>query len=248
MTVLQELEEFDWLARHEPVEPFRRQLHSLGSVLRYNPQETPYERRLRFLQSLSSTCMDCTMCELGRKEAVKDYEARDPHVFSALTVNRVVICGQGPGWGEVRQGQPFVGASGANLDVELSKHGLSRANFYITNAVKCYVKDNGKPNDDHISSCRPFLDMEIGILKPYLVVTLGAVAFGAFCPDMVFLDSVGKAHHSDIHHVKVFAAYHPSPLNMADKNRRDAFSRQIGLICAVTKRMLANEDSVKSVV
>jgi uracil-DNA glycosylase len=73
--------------------------------------------------------------------------------------------------------------------------------------------------------------MELMLLKPKLVITLGAVAFGVFCPKLTMSNSFGKIHKSDRFGVRVFPIYHPSPRNLDIDERRQQFDKDISLIC-----------------
>ena len=238
-----DLKEFDWQAG--PNYPFvPREIISAWDVAKMGLQESQFDRKLRMLRQLSSTCQACTCCELGRKDAEKNGTSRDPHVLSNVNPKRFMICGQGPGWEEITKGTPFIGASGKNFDNELVKYGLSRDDFYITNSVRCWIKDNGKPNYEQLLKCRPFLDIEINLIHPHFVVTLGAVAFNVFCPGKNYGESLGSLHHSEIFGVKVFAVYHPSPLNLADITRRQDFVQQMKLVCGMVKKIKKSESAI----
>lgn len=197
--------------------------------------ETLNERRLRMLRQLNLACQACTMCELGRQDAQKNMTCRDPHVFSNMNPSRVMVCGQGPGWDELEKREPFVGASGANFDTEIIKNGLSRSDFYITNIVKCWIKGNSKPMARHIEACEPFLRMEVKLLQPKIIVALGAVAFQTLCPDHKFSECVQRFTSSI--YGKIYAIYHPSPLNINDPKRRKVFNRQIRLLGGVIRKI-----------
>ena len=96
----------------------------------------------------------------------------------------VMFVGEQPGDGEDLQGRPFVGPAGRLLDTALERAGIDRQTVYVTNAVKHFKwKPAGrkkrlhqKPNAGEISACRPWLDAEIEVVKPRLVVCLGATA------------------------------------------------------------------------
>lgn len=226
--LIKQLLEFDWLG-HTHVLPGPIPLKALKD-------ETPHDRKLRMLEQLSHTCRSCSMCELGTQEATRNNQIYDPHVFSNMNLSRYILIGQGPGWDEVRLGQPFVGASGQNLDIELQKHGLSRNDFYIANTIRCFTTNNTKPTDRHISRCKPFLDIEINLMRPLLLVTLGSVAFGAVCPGLSYSESLGKICKSR-YDIKTLPIYHPSPLNLSDIGRRAAFSKQIKLLAIAIKHL-----------
>jgi DNA polymerase len=175
------------------------------------------------------------MCELGLSGAERNGEVRDPHVFSNLNPTRAIVVGQNPGWNEVKEREPFVGDAGKTFNEEVAKHGLDRSWFYITNTVKCFTKGNQRPQARHMQRCEPFLRMEINLIKPKIVVALGAVAFDQLCPGLQFTPSLKKLTPSEKYGVKVFAIYHPSPLNFRDPARKGAFSDQVKILCGVLK-------------
>jgi uracil-DNA glycosylase family protein len=98
---------------------------------------------------------------------------------------RVLLVGEQPGDQEDKLGHPFVGPAGRLLDVALEAAGLDRREVYVTNVVKHFKWERGekgarrihkKPNDGEIRACRPWLDMEIALVKPRAIVALGATA------------------------------------------------------------------------
>jgi uracil-DNA glycosylase family 4 len=235
-----DLKTFDWQAG--PCYSYKpREIISSWDVDAMGLQEDQTERKLRMLRQLSLCCSACTMCELGRKDAEKDGFCRDPHVLSSMTPSQFFVVGQNPGNEELKQGTPFVGQSGKNFDKELAKHGIDRSQFYITNAVRCYTIDNTKPPQLCIDKCRPFLMMEMGLMNPQLIVTLGAVSFGCLCPGCDYNQALGNITTSNLYGVKVFAVYHPSPLNLAVSSRKIAFERQIKILCKIVKRLTVVE-------
>ena len=228
--------EFDWSAgRKTPLDYHSPPVTIMDALERTIENNT--ERKLRMLRQLKLTCMSCSMCELGRSEACKDDICRDPHVLSNMNVAKVVVVGQNPGWTELKECTPFVGAAGKNFDDELAKHGLDRSLFYITNIVKCFTPDNAKPSNTNVVRCRPFLTMEVTLLRPKFIVTLGAVAFGTLCPDASYQMSLGTFTDCKEFDTKVFAVYHPSPLNLSDSGRRADFGRQMAILCSLVKRL-----------
>lgn len=235
-TELTDPDEFDWMATTSDVPNYQPPDKYL---LFQAPQgEKPFERKLRMLTQVKRACMACSMCELGRSGATKDNNLfRDPHVFSNMNPTRFIIYGQNPGWTELEKCEPFVGQAGENFDSEIEKHGISRNDFYIANSVRCFTNSNVKPLDKHIRSCEPFLRIEINLIKPILVVALGAVAFDRLCQGVSFSDNLGKIVNSSVYEIPVFPIYHPSPLNLQDKFRRQMFNEQIELLCKIIKRI-----------
>jgi uracil-DNA glycosylase len=89
----------------------------------------------------------------------------------------LMVVGEGPGRDEDLQGRPFVGKSGRLLDKLLQEEaGLARRQVYIANVVKCRPPGNRDPLPDEISACRPYLDQQVGLIGPRVVLTLGNFA------------------------------------------------------------------------
>lgn len=197
------------------------------------------EDRSAYLDNLYTLCKSCRLCELGRRDAKKSDEIRDPHVLSNRNVRRFVLVGQNPGWDELLADEPFVGASGRTFDKALMEHGLGRHEFYITNVVKCWTPNNAAPSKKHMDACSNYLDIEFKVLSPLLVVSVGSVAFKALCGNVSYQDRLGKITKSEKFGVNVFAVYHPSPLNLNVKERRDQFERQVELLCKTIKKIKA---------
>lgn len=88
---------------------------------------------------------------------------------------RIMLIGMGPGYHENLQGRPFVGAAGKLLNQLLLSVGLRREEVYIANVIKCYLPDNS-PTEEEIEACGPYLDRQIELIKPKVIVTLGNIA------------------------------------------------------------------------
>jgi len=199
--------------------------------------------RYKMLAHLKDACAECKMCELGWRKATRGAYNYNPHVFSNYTpmspTAKFMIVGQNPGWNEVKEGMPFIGAAGKNFDDALLKNTRwTRGDFYITNSIKCFTKDNKPPSHQNLNRCEPFLRMEISIIKPKLVITFGSVAFGILC-GCKFSDNIGKIVDSDKFGVKVFTTYHPSPLNLANPQRKKKFYQDIRTIGKIMDHYLS---------
>ncbi|HIQ63713.1 MAG: uracil-DNA glycosylase [Christensenellales bacterium] len=92
---------------------------------------------------------------------------------------RLLLIGEGPGREEDRLGRPFVGEAGQLLDRMLASIGLTRADVYIANAVKCRPPRNRTPEPDEIAACLPFLRAQTALIRPQIIVLLGATALRA---------------------------------------------------------------------
>jgi len=128
------------------------------------------------LPALRESAAGCRACDL--------YKSGTQTVFGEGAEHaQVMFVGEQPGDREDREGKPFVGPAGRVLDEALEEAGIDRTHVYITNAVKHFKwKPQGKrrlhqkPNAAEINACRPWLDAEIAVVKPHLLVLLGATA------------------------------------------------------------------------
>lgn len=121
---------------------------------------------------------------------------------------RVFFIGEAPGFHEDRQGRPFVGAAGQFLDELIVKIGLRREDVYITNVVKCRPPANRDPQPDEIAACRPYLDGQIDLIRPRLIVTLGRYSMERYFPGA----SISKIHGQPkrVGNVVYFPMFHPA--------------------------------------
>ena len=113
---------------------------------------------------------DCTRCKLhkqGRKQIV--FGVGNPHAD-------LMFVGEGPGADEDTQGEPFVGRAGQLLNNMIKAMGLRREEVYIANVVKCRPPGNRTPERDECETCSPFLMRQIAVIKPKVIVALGAVS------------------------------------------------------------------------
>ncbi|MFZ5998860.1 MAG: uracil-DNA glycosylase [Nitrospirota bacterium] len=121
------------------------------------------------LKELRQEIGDCQRCKLAK--------GRTNLVFGEGNSNaRMLFIGEGPGAEEDRQGRPFVGDAGQLLTRLIEKMGLKRADVYIANIVKCRPPMNRDPQDDEMSTCFPFLDRQIEIIAPQVIVALGKIS------------------------------------------------------------------------
>jgi len=201
-------------------------------------KEYPQDRDGRvnmMLPPLHAFTIACSACSLGRKPCEERYTTFDPHVFSTMTTSRWMIVGQNPGYNECIQREPFVGDAGKIFDKAIEGFGFKRSDFYISNIVKCHTLNNEKPGFEEISRCEAILRLEMLVVRPILVITLGAVAFGAFHPKLTFGDHLGKIVRSEKFGVNVYPIYHPSPRNLSDQARKKQFHSDIENLCLLIK-------------
>lgn len=156
-----------------------------------------------------SACRLCVLCQ-QRKQAVLGVGDLDPDWL---------FIGEGPGADEDVQGEPFVGQAGKLLDNMLAALQIARGNkVYIGNAVKCRPPGNRTPEAAEIATCRPYLERQIALLKPKIIVLLGKVAVHSLLHNDNTLGSLrGKSY--EYAGIPVVVTYHPAYLlrNLPDK-------------------------------
>jgi uracil-DNA glycosylase family 4 len=120
----------------------------------------------------------------------------------------IMFIGEGPGWHEDQQGRPFVGAAGKFLDQLIESIGLKREQVYITNIVKHRPPGNRDPLPNEVSACSLWLDRQLEIIRPKMIITLGRHSLSRFFPHK----TIGKMHGMSEKRdgVIYFAMYHPA--------------------------------------
>lgn len=120
----------------------------------------------------------------------------------------IMFVGEAPGWHEDQQGRPFVGPAGHFLDELLHSIGLRREDVYIANVIKCRPPSNRDPLPSELKACRLWLDRQIALIKPRMIVTLGRYSLAQFLPGEAIGKAHGKAKKKD--GIIYFAMYHPA--------------------------------------
>jgi uracil-DNA glycosylase len=143
-------------------------------------------------------CLKCKLAE-SRTNAVPGEGPDDA---------RILFIGEAPGFHEDRQGRPFVGAAGQYLTELLQKVGLRREQVYITNVIKCRPPGNRDPQPDEVAACRGYLDRQIELIRPRLVVTLGRFSMDRYFPGA----SISRIHGQPkrVGSVIYYPVFHPA--------------------------------------
>jgi uracil-DNA glycosylase family 4 len=180
---------------------------------------THAERRAA-LEAIASEVRTCTRCRLadGRTNAVPGEGSPD---------TEVVLVGEGPGFHEDRTGRPFVGRAGGVLQELLESIEWRRADVFITNVVKCRPPENRDPEPDEMAACAPYLERQLAVLDPALVVTLGRFSLGSFVPGTRISQVHGTVHPVDpatgARDASVLALYHPAAADRSADVKRQSF-------------------------
>ena len=143
----------------------------------------------------------CTLCTLGTKRTMA-VPGNGSHTAD------VMFIGEGPGYYEDRQGLPFVGRAGQLLNEMLAAIGMRRDDVFVTNMIKCRAPNNRDPLPIEIRSCGPYLDRQIELISPKVIVTLGRYSTAKFFPD----EPIGKLRGTPANWngITIYPMYHPA--------------------------------------
>ena len=168
------------------------------------------------LDELNAKILRCTRCGLARtrNNVVPGMGVQNPEVL---------VVGEGPGHDEDMQGLPFVGKAGVLLDRMLAAIGLDRkTNCYIANIVKCRPPENRNPFPDEQSACFSFLEAQIHILKPKMILCMGKIAIEKITGQSI---AITQKHGEffEYNGIPVMPTYHPSALLRNEELKRPAW-------------------------
>ena len=176
----------------------------------------PVEERAVALQAIREDLGDCTRCAL--------HKGRNTIVFGVGNpAARLMFVGEGPGADEDAQGEPFVGRAGQLLNNMIAAMGLKREECYIANIVKCRPPGNRTPEPEEANTCTPFLFRQIDVVRPQVLVALGATAatylLGARQP---LAGLRGRVHA--YRGMSLIVTYHPAFLLRDPRQKKEAWA------------------------
>ena len=208
----------------------------------------PPRRTLKSLRQASRVCRGCRLWMVGSQTVFG--EGKVPA--------RIMLVGEQPGDMEDRSGHPFVGPAGRLLDEVLDEAGIDRRQVYLTNAVKHFKWERGekarrrihkKPSDGEVRACRPWLEAELALVRPDVVVCLGATAAQALLGKAFRVSTErGRRHRAPLADV-VFATVHPASVLRSPDARTRADARK-AIVADLRKvaRYLQRERAVRRTV
>ncbi len=168
---------------------------------------------LRIIREDLGDCTRCVLHKQGRKQIVFG-------VGNARA--ELMFIGEGPGADEDVQGEPFVGRAGQLLNKMIEAMGLKRSDVYIANVVKCRPPGNRTPEREECETCMPFLLRQIDVIKPRVIVALGAVA----AKNLLQMNSTMadlRSRSYDFQGSKLFVTYHPAFLLRDPRQKAEAW-------------------------
>jgi len=158
---------------------------------------------------------DCTRCRLSKGRTKLVFGVGNPDAD-------IMFVGEGPGADEDAQGEPFVGRAGQLLNNMISAMGIRREDVYIANVVKCRPPNNRAPEKDETDTCSPFLMQQIDIVKPKVIVALGATAAKNL---LAMNDSMGalRGRWYEFRGTKLVVTYHPAYLLRDPRQKKETW-------------------------
>lgn len=179
---------------------------------------TPEESAIAKMQwqPLRLAVADCRRCALSQQRTQAVFGVGDRQA-------RIVFVGEGPGYEEDKQGEPFVGAAGQLLDLMFKSIGLKRGDgVYVTNIVKCRPPKNRNPRPEEAGACMPYLRRQLALIKPRLIVALGGVAAAHLLQTDERVGELRQRLH-DYHGIPLAVTYHPAYLLRSPAEKRKSW-------------------------
>lgn len=158
------------------------------------------------LDQLKSTCEKCFDCELGAMRTKSVFSDGNPNA-------KIMLIGEAPGQNEDETGIPFIGRAGKLLDELFKAQGLTREkDIYICNTVKCRPPNNRIPTETEKSQCRKYLEAQIEIMKPKIIILCGATALKSILGCKTPISKIRGEWFEHQSKAKVMPIFHPSYL------------------------------------
>ena len=200
------------------------QIHHRLGILRWEKRSETLEKRivcskqiatLSDWNQLAENVKQCIACDL--------HQTRTQTVFGIGNPSAdLLIIGEAPGFNEDKQGEPFVGRAGQLLTAMIKSIGFEREEVYIANILKCRPPQNRDPLPLEIETCTPFLDQQIKLIKPRLLLAVGRIAAHYLLKTKNSLESLRqKIHYYGENSTPLIVTYHPAYLlrNPIDKKK-----------------------------
>ncbi len=189
------------------------------------------EEQATALDELAEQIAVCPNCSLAKTRTRAVPGEGDPNAD-------IVFIGEGPGFNEDQQARPFVGQAGKFLDELLSSIGLRREEVYIGNVIKCRPPGNRDPQPGEIDACAPWLDQQLEIIAPRVIVTLGRFSMKRYFPGQTIGHIHGQARKID--GVTVVPMYHPAAA-LHQASLRSTIEQDFKKIPAILEQALKEE-------
>ncbi|MBU1089699.1 uracil-DNA glycosylase [Patescibacteria group bacterium] len=194
------------------------------------------EEKATALEEIAEKIKNCQKCRLHEQRTNTVPGAGNPDAD-------VLFIGEGPGRDEDLQGEPFVGAAGKFLNQMLESIGWTRADVFIANVVKCRPPGNRDPEPKEVETCWDFLNQQVEIIKPKLIVTLGRHSMNRFLPGL----RISSAHGNPVRRKdgRIFLPlYHPAAA-LYSPSQKEAHLADFAKIPAILKKITETSEPEK---
>jgi DNA polymerase len=202
-------------------------------------------RRERLLAQAASVANACRKCAIGYERRNNVYGEGDPGA-------RLMVIGEGPGETEDLLGRPFVGRAGQLLERMLGAIGLAREDVYICNTVKCRPTlpgprgpRNRAPEPQEMANCRPYLDEQIGILEPDVILALGAPAAKSFLGRDFQITKMRGRWYPGPNGVALMVSFHPAYILRQTGGEMEAVKRLVWADLKAVRTKLAELEAAR---
>jgi uracil-DNA glycosylase len=170
------------------------------------------------LQALQQNVAQCTACDLHQTRTQTVFGVGSPHA-------NLMVIGEAPGFHEDQQGEPFVGRAGQLLTAMLKSIGFERQQVYIANILKCRPPNNRDPQPVEVDLCTSFLDQQIALINPSLLLAVGRIASHYLLKTKSSLESLrNKIYFYGENKTPLIVTYHPAYLLRNPIDKRKAYS------------------------
>ena len=212
-----------------PMPPHRREADSAPHVRSGTPDSPApaggKDPRNMSWEELSAAVAACRGCKLCRTRTNTVFGDGDPRA-------ELMFLGEAPGADEDLQGLPFVGRAGELLTRMIGAMQFNRAEVFIANTVKCRPPNNRNPEPDETEACRPFIMRQIELIRPKVIVMLGAVPLRLLFPEVRAGITRIRGNWMDYHGIKVMPTFHPAYLLRNPAAKADVW-KDLQLVMAV---------------
>ncbi|HBH19298.1 MAG TPA: uracil-DNA glycosylase [Cyanobacteria bacterium UBA9579] len=181
----------------------------------FNYSETDSKTRHKALNDVKEVCKTCIKCDLSKSRTQVVFSDGNPEA-------KLMIIGEAPGRNEDETGIPFVGRAGKLLDKILESQNITREkDVYICNTVKCRPPENRVPTDGEKAACRVYLDAQIQLIRPRLILLAGATAFKSMLDTKAPISKIRGQWFDGPFDSKIMPIFHPSYLLRYDSEEPD---------------------------
>jgi uracil-DNA glycosylase len=180
------------------------------------PREVAIESEGEDWTALRAEAHDCTKCGLARGRTNVVFGVGDPNAD-------LMFIGEAPGRDEDVKGEPFVGRAGQLLTDIIKAMKLSREQVYIANVIKCRPPENRNPEPDELDACRPYIQRQVRLIQPRVIVTLGKFGLQSLTEKSYSISSV-RGQWLEYDGIKLMPTYHPAYLLRTPSAKKDVWA------------------------